>query len=230
MNNFVAFIPVRGGSKSIPLKNIKDFCGKPLVYWGAKAANDCDYIDRVYISTDSKKIKDVANSMGLPKVKVIDRNSHTATDTASTESAMLDFACKYEFKDIILIQATSPLLEKHDIDGACKKYIEGKYDSLLSVVRQKRFIWEKNNDEVLPVNYQPYKRPRRQEMDGYLVENGALYITSKEALQRTGCRISGKIGDYEMPAETYFEIDEPSDWLIMEKLKVEELRKEVNFK
>lgn len=219
MENMVAFIPVRGGSKSIPLKNIKDFCGKPLVYWTAKAANDCDYIDRVYVCTDSEKIKEITNSIGLQKVEVIGRSSQTATDTASTESAMLDFADKYAFKDIILIQATSPLLEKSDLDGACRKYLEGEYDSLLSVVRQKRFIWEINNDEVLPVNYKPDKRPRRQEMTGYLVENGALYITSREALLRTECRISGKIGAYEMPEETYFEIDELSDWNIMEMIK-----------
>lgn len=219
MEDMVAFIPVRGGSKSIPLKNIRDFCGKPLVYWTAKAASDCDYIDRVYICTDSEKIKEVVHSIALPKVDVIGRNPHTATDIASTESAMLDFAYQYEFKNIVLIQATSPLLEKNDLNGACRKYIEGDYDSILSVVRQKRFIWKDNNDEVLPMNYQPRKRPRRQDMNGYLVENGALYITSKEALLRTECRISGKIGAYEMPEKSYFEIDEPSDWNIMEMLK-----------
>ena len=112
MENMVAFIPVRGGSKSIPLKNIKEFCGKPLLYWTAKAANDCDYIDKVYICTDSERIKEVALSLVLPKVEVIGRSSRTATDMASTESAMLDFANTYSFKDIILIQATSPLLEK----------------------------------------------------------------------------------------------------------------------
>ena len=54
---FVALIPVRGGSKSIPLKNIKKFNGKPLVYWTVKAAQDCPEIDKIYISTDSDAIK-----------------------------------------------------------------------------------------------------------------------------------------------------------------------------
>ncbi len=54
----VAFIPVRGGSKSIPLKNIKEIAGKPLVYWTVKAANDCRYLDKVYVATDSDKIKE----------------------------------------------------------------------------------------------------------------------------------------------------------------------------
>lgn len=219
MENMVAFIPVRGGSKSIPFKNIKEFCGKPLIYWTAKAANDCDYIDKVYICTDSERIKRVAIALDLPKVEVIGRSSQTATDTASTESAMLDFANMHAFKDLILIQATSPLLEKSDLDGACRKYLEGRHDSLLSVVRQKRFIWKTNKDAVSPVNYQPSKRPRRQDMEGYLVENGAFYITGREALLETGSRLSGKIGAYEMSEKTYFEIDEPSDWIIMEQLK-----------
>ena len=54
----------------------------------------------------------------------------------------------------------------------------------------------------------------------FFVENGAFYITSRERLLQSECRISGKIGLYEMSEETYFEIDEPSDWLIMEQLKI----------
>ena len=59
----VAFIPVRGGSKSIPLKNIKEICGKPLVYWTVKAACNCTAIDKVYIATDSDKINEFAEAI-----------------------------------------------------------------------------------------------------------------------------------------------------------------------
>ena len=96
----VAFIPVRGGSKSIPLKNIKSIAGKPLVYWTAKAANDCSYIDKVYIATDSDVIKETVETFRLEKVAVIGRSVDTATDTASTESAMLEFADQYDFENI----------------------------------------------------------------------------------------------------------------------------------
>ena len=61
-NKFVAFIPVRGGSKSIPLKNIKLLNGRPLVYWTIDAAVNCKYIDKVYVATDSQKIMDVVNN------------------------------------------------------------------------------------------------------------------------------------------------------------------------
>ena len=115
----VAFIPVRGGSKSIPLKNIKPICGKPLVYWTVKAACGCKYIDRVYIATDSDKIRETVEEFKsgvesdvFSKAEVIGRSAESASDTASTEFAMLEFASNYEFDNIVLVQATSPLLHR----------------------------------------------------------------------------------------------------------------------
>ena len=223
----VAFIPVRGGSKSIPLKNIKMIAGKPLVYWVAKAASESAYIDIVYIATDDDKIKEVIEKFGLRKVIVVGRERSTATDTASTESAMIEFAAKHNFDNIILIQATSPLLTENDLNGGFELYKEDDTDSVLSVVRQKRFQWEiDDRGFAYAVNYDIFNRPRRQEFKGYLVENGAFYITSKERLLETGNRMSGKIKAYEMDASTYMEIDEPDDWLIIErKLEIRERQK-----
>lgn len=224
----VAFIPVRGGSKSIPLKNIKDICGQPLVYWAIDAAIDCRYIDKVYISTDSEIIKEkileykqknMKSNSNINKLECIGRSESTATDEASTESAMLEFSEKYLFDNVVLIQATSPLLTATDLDNAFEKYLNNKYDSLLSVVEQKRFIWgEEKSGLIRPVNYSPNNRPRRQEFKGFLIENGAFYITKRELLLSTKTRISGNIGYYRMSEETYFELDEPSDWIIIEKL------------
>ena len=216
---YAAFIPVRGGSKSIPLKNIKPICGKPLVCWTIEAALGCNYIDMVYVSTDSDAIRNVVNEYsGETRLQCIDRSEETATDTASTESAMLEFAERFDFENIILIQATSPLLRSTDLTAAIEKYESGNNDSILSAVRQKRFIWEEDPEKgASAVNYDYMRRPRRQEFDGYLVENGAFYITSKERLLETGNRISGKIGIHEMAEETYFEIDEPSDWIVIEQ-------------
>ena len=212
----VAFIPVRGGSKSIPLKNIKIIAGRPLVYWTVKAAEECSYIDKVYVATDSEKIKNVVTDFGFSKVEVIGRSEQTATDTASTESVMIEFAGNHEFDNICLIQATSPLLTAEDLTkGFCEFE---KADSVLSVVRQKRFVWQQNNGYVRPINYDYNSRPRRQEFDGFLVENGAFYITSRDSLLKTKCRLSGNVKAVEMAEETDFEIDEPSDWVIIENL------------
>lgn len=222
----VAFIPVRGGSKSIPLKNIKPISGKPLVYWTVKAACGCQYIDKVYVATDSDKIRETVESFQsgieaelFSKVTVIDRSAESASDTASTEFAMLEFASNYQFDNIVLIQATSPLLVSEDLDRGFEAFGEEGTDSVLSVVRQKRFHWA--NDEggfAHPTNYDVFRRPRRQEFDGYLVENGAFYISSKADLIQSQNRVSGNIKAVEMNEDTFFEIDEPSDWVIIEAL------------
>lgn len=222
----VAFIPVRGGSKSIPLKNIKLIGGKPLVYWTVKAACECKYIEKVYVSTDSDKIRDIVQSFKIEqdtdtfeKVQVIERSAESASDSASTEFAMLEFADRYEFENIILIQATSPLLQSNDLDRGFKVFEEKDTDSVLSVVRQKRFHWENDNRGFAhSTNYDVFNRPRRQEFSGYLVENGAFYISSKSNLIKFQNRVSGNIKTVEMDEDTFFEIDEPSDWVIIETL------------
>lgn len=222
----VAFIPVRGGSKSIPLKNIKPISGRPLVYWTVKAACGCKFIDKVYVATDSDIIKETVESFKtgvevdlFAKTEVIGRSAESASDTASTEFAMLEFAENYEFDNIVLVQATSPLLQSADLDRGFEAFNEEGTDSVLSVVPQKRFHWA--NDErgfTHPTNYDVFHRPRRQEFDGYLVENGAFYITSKEDLIKSQNRVSGNIKAVEMNEDTFFEIDEPSDWVIIEAL------------
>lgn len=226
MGTNIAFIPVRGGSKSIPLKNIKPINGKPLVYWTIKAACECKYIDIVYVSTDSDDIRHVVNEIKsndvsgcFNKLNVIDRSIESSSDTASTEFVMLEFAEKYEFDNICLIQATSPMLTSSDVDKGFELFHSEGTDSVLSVVRQKRFNWATDDKGfVHPTNYDIFNRPRRQEFDGYLVENGAFYITSKNNLLKSKNRLSGNIKACEMDESTYFEIDEPSDWIITENL------------
>lgn len=217
----VAFIPLRQGSKTIPLKNIKEIAGRPLAYWALDAACGCDLIDKVYVSTDSERIRNIVEDYRNEKIEVIRRSKETATDSATTESAMLEFAGKIDFSDVVLVQATSPLTEAVHLEEGIKEYFDTNAESLVSVIRQRRFIWEKDEDgSIKPLNYDPRKRPRRQDWSGYLVENGAFYITSRKGLLRSSSRISGRTVCYEMPEETYVELDEPSDWQIAETILV----------
>lgn len=204
-----AFIPVRGGSKSIPLKNIKLIHGLPLVQWVINSANNST-ISKVFVSTDSHEISEKIQS-----AEIFWRSPETASDTATSESALIEFAKTLNPEDIIVfIQATSPLLTSDEIDEGLKLILSNKYDSILSVVRQKRFIW---NPDGTPT-YDTLNRPRRQDWDGILVENGAFYISRVKDILESQCRISGKIGMIECSEESYYEIDEPSDWLIVEEL------------
>lgn len=214
----IAFIPVRGGSKSIPLKNIKLLAGKPLVYWTAKAANDARCIDKVIIATDSVDIRKAVNSLNLPKVELYDRDSENAQDTSSTESVMLEYINKSNLIDddnFFLIQATSPLLKSKHIEEMFEKLQKEVKDSALSCVRNKRFYW---SEDGVPLNYDYTKRPRRQDFNGLMMENGACYINTVGNIKKDKNRLSGKICVYEMPEYTSVEIDEPDDFLLIEKL------------
>lgn len=216
-----AFIPVRGGSKSIPLKNIKILNNKPLVYWTTKAANNAECIDKVIVATDSAEIKKVVQSFNFPKVEIYDRNPQNASDTASTESVMLEYLEKARLRRedlFFLIQATSPMLKSENIDGMYKSFIQSGADSMFTGVIEKQFHWRYKDSEIVPVNYDYRNRPRRQDFEGLIAENGACYINSVKNILRDKCRLSGKIKAYELPSYTSYEIDEESDWVIVEEL------------
>ena len=215
----VALVPLRGGSKSIPQKNIKLIAGKPLCAWCLEAAIGSRWLDSVYVSTDCKQIAEVVEGLGLG-VKVIFRPAEFATDEASTESVMLHFMRQVNFGTLLTIQATSPLLEAQDLDLALTQFQDEEYESMLSAVRTKRFFW---SDDFKPINYDPTSRPRRQDFLGTLMENGAFYITKREILDLYNCRLGGKTGVYEMDESMAIEIDEPDDWGCVERLLLRRL-------
>lgn len=214
----IAFIPVRGGSKSIPLKNIKLFCGKPLVCWSIEALEDCALVETIIVATDSPQIEAVVTSRNYSKTQIFHRSKENASDTASTESVMIEYinAANLNSNDVfILVQATSPLTQTIHFQEALEKYHSSNYDSILTCVRNKRFFWNENGTSQ---NYDYRNRPRRQDFDGTLMENGAFYINTVGNILRDRNRLSGKIGIYEMPEYTATEIDEPDDWMILEQL------------
>lgn len=215
-----AFIPVRGQSKSIPQKNMKMFAGRPLLLWTLQAALDAESIEKVYISSDDEMIRQIASSAPHPKLVVINRSPESASDSASTESALLEFAGQHEFDRVVLIQATSPFLQPQDLDAAIAHMDVIRCDSLLSVTRKHYFRWEVEQHAARPLNYQPLSRPRRQDWMGELYENGAFYITSRVELLKSRCRLSGNIGVWEMPPERSIEIDTWSDWHMAEALAI----------
>lgn len=214
----LAFIPVRCGSKSIPFKNIKDFCGKPLVYWNIEALQNCLSIDKIIVATDCNEIRDVIARLAFSKVELYERDKENSSDTSSTESVMLEFISKNNFHEsdlFLLVQATSPLTQTKDFDKAIDQLKSENADSLLTCVRTKRFFW---NEDATPFNYDFKNRPRRQDFSGLLMENGAFYINTVGNIKKSKNRLSGKITIYEMDDFTAIEIDENDDWIIAEKL------------
>jgi len=210
----VAVIPARGGSVSIPLKNIKELNGRPLIDWCIRAALDSGVFSDVYVSTDHDGIAEVAKKSGA---KVHRRATDTATSTASTESAMIDFADAHaEFDILCLIQATTPLVTPVHFTEALALFEKQGADSLVTAVRAHRFMWKVDErGEATAKNYLPQKRPRRQAWDGELIENGAFYYTRKALWDKEKCRLGGKMALYEMPEHTLVELDSMVDWQIL---------------
>lgn len=102
-----------------------------------------------------------------------------------------------------------------DINACLNEILQNKKTSALTVVNTHRFIW---NADGTPQNYDVFKRPRRQDFSGSLIENGAVYVTTNEAFQTSKNRVSGSIGLVKMQDESLVEIDSLTDWNIVEIL------------
>jgi len=212
----IAFIPARGGSKSIPGKNIKNFCGKPLIYWNLLALEKSELVDEVVVATDSEKIFEKVEEFNFSKVKLYKRSAENAQDHSTSEAIMLEYInyAKLASSDtFMLVQATSPFTRTEDFNNGLN--LMSKYDTVFACAKIKRFIW---NKEGIPLNYDHNNRPRRQDFDGTFMENGAFCISSVSDIINHNNRISGNIGICEMAEYTFVEIDEVEDWIMAEQL------------
>lgn len=212
---FVALLPIRGGSKSIPKKNIKPLCGKPLFQWSLQAAIESQVFDEIYVSSDSNEILDSVKKIFPNEVILLKRSTHLSEDTTSTEAVLLDFSKDHQFDVLCTIQATSPLTTAQNFIEAKEKFLSDDFDSLVTCTKQDFFIWSPQGKAL---NYDPQNRPRRQDFEGTLCENGAFYFTNKKTLLDTKCRLGLRPVVHTMSSDTFYEIDEPNDWLIVEKL------------
>lgn len=211
----IAFVPARIGSKGIPKKNIKNFCGKPLIYW-VLSNLEISNVDKIIVATDSNEIINIVNSFPFSKVEIFKRSIENAQDTSSTESVMLEYLNTSNLlgNDIfMLVQATSPFTTSKQFNTGIDKL--RNYDSVISCCISKRFRWDLQGNAL---NYDIYNRPRRQDFAGELIENGAFYISYVNYIKSSKNRVSGNIGVYVMPEETIIEIDEPRDWAIAENI------------
>ena len=209
-----AIILARGGSKGVPNKNTRLVKSKPLIQYTIDAASPV--VDEVFVSTNDQDIADISSLLGA---SIIQRPDKYATDTASSESALIHAVMdervkKYE--TIVFIQPTSPLVTTEDIRKGVELQEWSPYDSVFSAYKEHWIPkWSLTSH---PLNWKIDDRPRRQDKDEVYVENGAFYITSRRRLIDTGLRYSGNIGICEMPMSRSFQIDTFDDLHLVEKL------------
>nr|XP_057922044.1 N-acylneuraminate cytidylyltransferase A [Doryrhamphus excisus] len=217
--HIAAVILARGGSKGIPLKNIKKLAGVPLIGWVLRAAVDSNVFDSVWVSTDHDRIEQVALAWGA---KVHRRSPQVSRDSSSSLETIQEFIRLNPHVDIVCnIQATSPCLHPFHVKEALELITLHGFDSVFSVVRRHQFRWQEvkkgSCDLTKALNLDPANRPRRQDWDGELCENGSLYFTTKELIMNQNLLQGGKVSYYEMLPEYSVDIDVDIDWPVAEQ-------------
>jgi N-acylneuraminate cytidylyltransferase len=216
-------VPARGGSKGIPGKNLRPVGGVPLVARTVGAARGASSVHRVFVSTDSDAIAEVARAAGA---EIIRRPEMLSGDEASSESAVLHaldmlVAEGAEPPDVVvMMQCTSPFTVPDDVDGTVTLVTSGSADTAFTAARTDAFLWRAGDDGAVAVNHDASVRPRRQDREPEFVETGAVYAMRTTGFRETNHRFFGRIGLYEVAPERAKEIDDPHDLVIAEGVAV----------
>lgn len=225
----LGLIPARGGSKGLPKKNIRPLLGKPLIVWTIEQALVSKYLDRVVVSTDDEEIAEISKEYGaeIPFM----RPKELARDDSPTIDVILHALNwfqkkKRKFDYIALLEPTSPLREKDDIDNGVKKLIdnERRADSLISVgeiALEHPFISKK-------INEKGYVKPfyevdngfvtRRQELSKAYFPYGILYLSKISAVKKYKTFYQEKTMPLFIKRWQNYEIDNMWDFVCIEAI------------
>lgn len=222
MEDILVVIPARGGSKGLPGKNIKMLCGKPLIAYSIDVARAITSDDNICVSTDSEEIKHVVEQYGL-KVPFL-RPDYLATDTATSDDVLIHAVNYYSeqygriYKKLILLQPTSPLRTKDDVEGAIKLYRED-IDMVVSVMKSHApaVLCQEDEQGYVQLIYNKKALGRQQLPDMYEF-NGAVYVMSVDALLEKKMAGFTKIVKYVMSKEHSIDIDDIYDFLQVESI------------
>ena len=218
----VAIIPARGGSKRIPRKNIREFCGRPMIAWSIKAAKECGLFDRIIVSTDHEEIAQVATLEGADAP--FRRPAELANDHAGTlpvirhavnwliqQSLPVTHAC--------CIYATAPFLRPEDLAKAKTMLDEAELDFVFSITRFSFPIQRAlklGADHSLSMFWMEHELTRSQDLPPAYHDAGQFYWGSARAWQANDRIYSSRCRGLELPAERVQDIDTKEDWRVAE--------------
>lgn len=223
--NVLGVIPARGGSKSVPHKNLAPLNGKPMMVWTIEAAQNSKLLTHFVVSSEDEEIIRVAKKYGAPAPFV--RPAEFATDEAPSlpvvQHAVREMEARLNivFDYVVLLQATSPLRTGTDIDAALEKLIATGADSVVSVVRiahhhpyRMRFI-EDDLLVKLPMGEQK-ELQRRQDLPPVYIRNGAIFATKREVVMEKDSFLGTISRPYLMPESRSANVDTKFDFLVVE--------------
>ena len=221
----IGLIPARGGSKELPRKNIRPLLGKPLIVWTIKQALASEYLDRVIVSTDNKEIAEISKKYGA-EVPFM-RPKELATDKAKGIDVVLHVIDWMKRNDnlydlIMLLQPTSPLRTKEDIDKAIELLFLKKAKAIVSVCEVSHHPYWSN---MLPPDgcMADFIKPEianknRQELPTFYRLNGAIYLAYWSYLREQRTFFGQETFAYIMPRDRSIDIDSEIDLKLAEIL------------
>ena len=223
MKKILAIITARGGSKSLPGKNIKILAGKPLIAWTIQAALKSGYLDRVIVSTDDKKIAAVAKKYHA-EVPFL-RPAKLAKDKTSTVPVLLHALHWLKLKEgyspdaVVTLQPTSPLRRTEHIDEALRLFYKTGADSVVSVCRAEHspyWMMKVKGDRASPFMKDTSEHKRRQDLPPVYRPNGAVYVTRYGVLTKQKRILGRDTRAMVMDAESSVDIDTAMDFKLAE--------------
>lgn len=219
----VALIPARSGSKRLPGKNIKDFCGKPLIAWTIEAALKSKYIDSVVVSTDCSKIAEISKQYGAeaPFIRP-EAISKDETEIPEVIDHLLENVNE-SFTHLLLLQPTCPLRQFSDIDGAVELLVEKEANAIYSVCEVDHSpLWANTLPDDL--SFDSFLRPeiagiRSQNLPKYYRLNGSIYLVEINSYKSNRSLFKQKRSyAFIMNPKHSIDIDEEIDLIIGESI------------
>lgn len=221
----LAMIPARSGSKGLPDKNIRSLFGKPLMAYSIEAARDSGLFDRIYVSTDSEKYKEIGEGYGA-SVPFL-RPEGLAGDTASSWDVVKQALGVFDemgevYEEIALLQPTSPLRNALDIAAAHRLMEEKEAKAVISVCPMEHSpLWSNTLPE--DGSMAGFIRPEtvclgRQALPEYYRINGAVYWIKRECLEKIEMLYENRCFAYVMPVERSVDIDTIADFYLAEAI------------
>ena len=223
----LAIIPARSGSKGLPGKNIKLLCGKPLIAWSIEAGLGCQYIDEVMVTTDSGEIANVAREYGAsaPFLRPVELASDTATtfDVVKHVIEYYENECNRYFDYIVLLEPTSPLREKDDLDMMLEKIslIDADFDAIVSLgeVHEHPSIMKKINGNLIDAYCtELVMATRRQDNDVAYFPYGVAYMVKTGTLLEEKSFYPIRTTHHVIKRYQCYEIDDIYDLLAIENI------------
>lgn len=211
-----SIILARGGSKGVPNKNKRDFCGKPLISWTIEQCIDGGIDkDNIFVSSDSHDILEIGHEYGVGSILRTPEVSGDGTTSEVSWIYSINYLRKlgFNYDWIFAPQVTSPMREPSDIKNGLLMAESGEYDSLFAATKTDQCsLWKRSKDGLESIGYDYKNRKRRQDNDIQYIENGSFYMFKPDSIKKFNNRMYGNIGIVEMDQWKSFEIDSIDDF------------------